>query len=78
MWGMSREGEPLPVRVRERGLGGGAAGGGGANGAAGARAGDQLRARRHESPRLARARRRPLRLMAPLRRFLLRCSAQSE
>ena len=78
MWGMSREGEPLPVRVRERGLGGGAAGGGGAHGAAGAGARDQLRARRNEPPRLARARRRPLRLVARLRRVLLRRAAQPQ
>jgi hypothetical protein len=40
----------VPVRLRERGVGGGAARGGGAHGAAGAGAGDQLCARRHEPP----------------------------
>ena len=68
----------MPVRVRERSVGGGAAGGGGAHGAAGAGARDQLRARRDEPSRLARARRRPLRLVAHLRRILLRRAAQPQ
>jgi len=68
----------VPVRVRERGVGGGAAGGGGAHGAAGAGARDQFRARRDEPPRLACARRRPLRLVACLRRILLRRAAQPQ
>ena len=73
-----REGESVPVRVRERGVAGGAAGGGGAHRAAGAGARDQLRPRRDEPPRLALARRRPLRLVARLRRLLLRRAPQPQ
>lgn len=78
VWGLigfsggCREGEPVPVRNPERELGGVAAGGGGAAGDARARARDQLRQGRHEAPRLALARRRPLRRLARLRRLLLR------
>lgn len=68
----------MPVRAPERELGGVAAGRGGAAGDAGARAGDQLRQGRHEAPRLAVARRRPLRRLARLRRLLLRRPPQRQ
>jgi len=61
--GVGRDGEPVPVRLRERSVGGGAASGGGAHGAAGAGARDQFRARRDQPSRLARAHCCPLRLV---------------
>jgi hypothetical protein len=66
------------VRPPQRELGGGAAGGGGAARDAGAGAGYQLRPRRHAAPRLALPSRRPLRLVAPRRRLLLRHTPQRQ
>jgi hypothetical protein len=68
----------VPVRPPQRDLGGGAAGGGGAARDSGAGAGDQLRPRRHAAPRLALPSRRPFRLVAPLRRLLLRRTPQRQ